>query len=165
MNPKPPARAYIGLGGNLGNVHQTFLLALERMAAFGTILQRSSTYQTPPWGDLEQPDYLNAVLEFETHCTSFELINLLLELETDLGRVRDRLWMPRNIDLDLLSYNQEVLDSKLLILPHPRLRQRGFVLLPLCEIAPHWQHPTLEQSATELLALVDLSGITRVGKL
>ncbi len=165
MTLQAPARAYIGLGGNLGKVHQTFALALERMAAFGTILQRSSLYQTPPWGDLEQPDYLNAVLEFETHCTRFELINLLLELETDLGRVRERLWMPRNIDLDLLSYNHDVLDSKLLILPHPRMHQRGFVLLPLYEIAPNWQHPTLQQSATELLALVDLSGITRVGVL
>jgi 2-amino-4-hydroxy-6-hydroxymethyldihydropteridine diphosphokinase len=165
MNSQPPAKAYLGLGGNLGNVRRTFKLALERLTALGTITKRSSLYQTPPWGELNQPDYLNAVLEFETHCSSFELINLLLQTETDLGRVRERLWMPRNLDLDLLSYNQEILDSPLLTLPHPRLHQRGFVLLPLCDIAPDWQHPILQRSARELLSKVDLTGIVQLGEL
>ena len=125
--------AYVGLGANLGDREGSIRRAAELFGA-----QRLSTIiETPPWGMIEQPDFLNAVAELETDLGPRPLLDRLIEVERELGRVRDgKRWGPRTIDLDLLVYGDETSDVPALQLPHPRLHERLFVLAPLAELAP-----------------------------
>ena len=147
------AQAFIGLGSNLGdrdaNLHAA-VKALEA-AAEVAIVQVSSFVETAPQGGPAQPDYLNAVAELRATTTPRELLNLLLDIENRLGRVRNERWGPRMIDLDLLLYDQQVIRQPELEVPHPRMHQREFVLRPLCEIAPDRVHPVLGKDARKLL--------------
>jgi 2-amino-4-hydroxy-6-hydroxymethyldihydropteridine diphosphokinase len=125
--------AYVGLGANLGHREASIRRAAELIAA----RRLSTIYETEPWGGVEQPDFLNAVGEIETDVGARALLDRLLEVERELGRVRDGTrWGPRVIDLDLLVYGAETSDVPTLTLPHPRLHERLFVLLPLAELAP-----------------------------
>jgi 2-amino-4-hydroxy-6-hydroxymethyldihydropteridine diphosphokinase len=134
------ASAGIGLGANLGDAAATLEAALVQIAAEPGIrlAARSALYRTPPWGDTDQADFVNAAAIVETDLTPHELLGRLLAIEARLGRTRakDRRWGPRAIDLDLLFYGDiEIADADLEI-PHPRLFDRAFVLKPLAEIAP-----------------------------
>ena len=125
--------AYVGLGANLGDREGSIRRASELIGA----RRLSTIIETPPWGIADQPDFLNAVAEVETDAGSRQLLDRLLEVERELGRVRDGTrWGPRTIDLDLLVYGDETSDVPALQLPHPRLHERLFVLAPLAELAP-----------------------------
>lgn len=131
--------AWIGLGANLGDPPATFRNALDRLDALESVAVRSVSpvYRTAPWGRGGQPDFLNAVAGLETQRSPQALLAALLAIETDLGRVRDgERWGPRKIDLDLLVFGDRVVDEPGLRLPHPRLIERAFVLIPLADLAP-----------------------------
>jgi 2-amino-4-hydroxy-6-hydroxymethyldihydropteridine diphosphokinase len=125
--------AYVGLGANLGDREAS----IRRAAALIEARRLSTIIETEPWGGIEQPDFLNAVAEVESGLGPRPLLDRLLEVERELGRVRDgKRWGPRTIDLDLLLYGDETSDVAALQLPHPRLHERSFVLVPLAELAP-----------------------------
>ena len=131
------ADALIGLGGNLGDVATTFDEALKRLEKSGVrILARSSNWRTPPWGVTDQPPFLNACVRAETDLSPRALLDLCLRIEIEFGRRREAKWGPRILDLDLLDVDGVSLDEPGLILPHPFLTERAFVLVPLAEIAP-----------------------------
>jgi 2-amino-4-hydroxy-6-hydroxymethyldihydropteridine diphosphokinase len=127
------ARAFVGLGANLGDREAAILDAAQRIEA-----KRLSTIrETEPWGYADQPPYLNAVAEVETELSPQELIARLLEVERELGRIRlGPRWGPRTIDLDLLLYDDAVVEEPDLVVPHPRLHERVFALKPLAELDP-----------------------------
>ncbi len=132
---------YIALGGNVGDVRATFRNVSERdLPALGAeVMARSSAYRTAAltWDpNEEQEDYWNAVIRVRTHLSAPELMRELIALEEEHGRTRERRWAPRTLDLDLLLYGETRLKSDLVELPHPRLQDRAFVLVPLAEIAP-----------------------------
>lgn len=132
-----PARAYLSLGGNIGDVRATFAAAIHRLGRNGARLaRRSSDYETPPWGKTDQQPFVNACIMVETSLAPHELLDLCLKVELELGRVRLEKWGPRVIDIDLLAYDQRVIESPTLIIPHRYMLERAFVLVPLAEIAP-----------------------------
>jgi 2-amino-4-hydroxy-6-hydroxymethyldihydropteridine diphosphokinase len=148
-------KAYVGLGSNLGEREVHMKAALEELTHLPeTRLGRvSSIYDTAPVGDLDQPNFLNAVAQLETDLTARQLLWNLLLVERRLGRVRSasRRFGPRVIDLDLLVFGDQVLDADELVVPHPLMHLRGFVLVPLAEIEPTLVHPTLGRTMQELL--------------
>lgn len=135
--------AYIGLGSNLGDRAGNLQTALSELAQMPTIniTQVSSLYETAPVGVTEQPEFVNAVAALETTLTPLELLGVFLHLENKIGRVRTVRWGPRVIDLDLLLYGSERIALPELTVPHPRLHERAFVLVPLAEIAPNLALP------------------------
>ena len=142
--------AYVGLGANLGDREASIRRAAELIGA----RRLSTIIETEPWGITDQPDFLNAVAEVETDAGARVLLDRLLEVERELGRVRDgKRWGPRTIDLDLLLYGSEKSDLPALQLPHPRLHERLFVLLPLAELAPDLVVPGKETVADLLTKL------------
>ena len=149
-----PATAYIALGSNLGNREQHLHSAIDALEHLGEIGAISSFYATEPVGNVPQPDFLNAVVELKTQLAPEKLLQSLLQIEQQQGRDRTASppQGPRTLDLDLLSYGTLVLATSTLTLPHPALAQRRFVLEPLAEIAPQWQHPVRGKTAAELLA-------------
>jgi 2-amino-4-hydroxy-6-hydroxymethyldihydropteridine diphosphokinase len=159
---RPGVRAYVALGGNLGVVADTFAAALAEIGALpGTrVAARSSLYRNPPLGDVPQPDYLNAVAAIDTTLAPADLLQALLAIERRHGRTRDAAapWGPRTLDLDLVLHGELVLDAPGLRVPHPRLHERAFVLLPLAEIAPDAHVPGLGP-VRALLAAVDVSAL------
>jgi 2-amino-4-hydroxy-6-hydroxymethyldihydropteridine diphosphokinase len=165
MRPDAPVRAYVGLGGNEGDVATTLEEALWALDALPqtTIQHQSAFYRTPAWGRTDQPDFINAVVELRTRTAPRALLELLLEIEQRFGRVRnaaDR-WGPRALDLDLLLYGDEIVDEPGLTVPHPHLHERAFVLVPLAEIAPSLAIPG-RGDVKSLLAAVDVSGIEAI---
>ena len=134
------ADVLIALGGNVGDVRATFARALPLITArtSGTLLARSSDYETPPWGETAQSPFINACIRLETALEPSTLLAALHAIEAEFGRDRlsERRWGPRPLDLDLLAYDDLAVTSDDLTLPHPRLLERAFVLVPLAEIAP-----------------------------
>jgi 2-amino-4-hydroxy-6-hydroxymethyldihydropteridine diphosphokinase len=156
--------AWIGLGANLSDPVLQLDRALERLCAIEQLrcMRRSSYYHTPPWGDKDQDDFVNAVVEVETSLEPLDLLHELQAIELTMGRQRHhRRWGPRLIDLDLLLYGDVRLQTKELELPHPRLHQRAFVLLPLSELDENLLIPG-QGFVGELLDNVDLTGIRRL---
>ena len=147
--------AAVSLGSNLGDRRAFILHGLKGLAALpGTrLIAVSSIYETDPVGGPEQGAYLNAAALLETTLTPHELLNHLLEIERTAGRERAVRWGPRTLDLDLLLYGDRVIDDARLILPHPRLTGRSFVLTPLTEIAPDLVHPVSCLTIAALLAI------------
>jgi 2-amino-4-hydroxy-6-hydroxymethyldihydropteridine diphosphokinase len=149
--------AYIALGSNLpspaGTPRQTLEAAIESLADLGQIQAQSSFYETAPVGYANQPTFLNAAHALETTLDPEPLLDHLLQIERRFGRDRTHgiLNGPRTLDLDLLLYDDRILDTPRLQLPHPRLAERAFVLIPLAEIAPNLMHPQLHQSMKQLL--------------
>jgi len=157
------SKAWIALGSNLGDRADLLARAVTLLAESGvTPLAVSHLYETVPEGGREEPLYLNAVLQAESDLTARELLELLLQIERRLGRSQDRSG-PRTCDLDLLAVDDVTIDEPGLTLPHPRLHQRAFVLVPLCELDPNWRPPGAQESVAELLAaLVVVPGATRL---
>ncbi len=158
------ASALIALGGNVGDVRATFARAIPAICdrAKARLVARSSDYATPPWGDEQQPPFVNACIEIETALEPHALLLALHDIERDFGRDRanERRWGPRTLDLDLLAYDDLAIDARGLMLPHPRLFERAFVLVPLCEIAP--ARLIGGRTAAEALKTVDVNGIERL---
>ena len=145
------AIAYIALGSNLGDKEKNLRRALLLLTQQGVEVVRVSSFlSTEPYGVTDQPQFLNAVACVRTSLTPLALLDVLLATELAMGRVRLRHWGERNIDLDLLLYEDVVLDTPRLRLPHPDMQNRDFVLLPLAEIAPELKHPTLQKTIWEL---------------
>jgi 2-amino-4-hydroxy-6-hydroxymethyldihydropteridine diphosphokinase len=126
--------AYIGLGANLGDAAATVERAFAALGKIGRVVKRSSLYRTEPWGNSDQPAFVNAVALLETRHTPQVLLAELKSLETELGRTPTERWGPRVIDLDILTYDDLSLNESTLQIPHPQLRARAFVLVPLSEV-------------------------------
>lgn len=158
--PLPLIRAYIAFGSNLGDRHAHLLAARERLCAAAGIdcIAASSLYESQPCGGPRgQGLYLNAVLEIATVLDPFALLELLQIIEKENGRVRSEQWSERTLDLDLLLYGDLIIDSEFLTLPHPRLHERAFVLLPLRELAPALLHPFYCKTILQLSMAIDFS--------
>lgn len=155
------ADALIGMGGNLGDVAATFRSAIARLEAAGCrVVARSSLWRTPPWGVTDQPAFLNACVRVETDLAPRALLDLCLATETALGRVRDRKWGPRTLDLDLLDVDGRTIDEPGLTLPHPWIGDRAFVLIPLAEIAPNTEIGG--RTVAAMAAAIDHAGLERI---
>ncbi len=156
--------AYVGLGSNLDDPQQQVSSALAALDELPStrLSRRSSLYRSAPWGLVDQPDFINAVAELETELDAAGLLAQLLELEVRLGRRRDGpRWGPRRIDLDLLVHGDEATNSAGLQLPHPRIGERAFVLMPLAELAPNLELVGIGV-ITERLRHIDISQCTRM---
>ncbi|NIJ51168.1 2-amino-4-hydroxy-6-hydroxymethyldihydropteridine diphosphokinase [Dyadobacter arcticus] len=144
---------FLLLGSNLGDRHGILQSARKLIAEkVGNLIQQSSIYETEPWGITDQPAFLNQVIEIETRLAPEEVLRSMLDIEHELGRIRYERWGARVIDIDLLYYKDVIMDSARLTLPHPRIQDRRFTLIPLAEIAPDFIHPLLNKTSLELLA-------------
>jgi 2-amino-4-hydroxy-6-hydroxymethyldihydropteridine diphosphokinase len=153
--------AYIALGTNLGDRSANLRAALEAFPPDVRVLAESHVYETPPWGYADQPAFLNMAVRAETDLEPEALLGYLKQLEAQLGREPSFRNGPRRIDLDILFYDDLVLDESSLSIPHPRLHERAFVLVPLADLAPDLRHPVLGQTVREMLATNDSAGISQ----
>lgn len=145
--------AYLLIGSNLGD-KATYLNTASSyiQQECGEIVKQSSYYETEPWGFTEQPSFLNQALCIQTALAPAELMQTLLQIESQMGRTRTQKMGPRIIDLDILQIDQETIDTPLLQLPHPAMHLRRFALIPMVEIAPNLIHPQFNKTITQLLA-------------
>ena len=146
---------YIALGTNLGERLANLHDAINALAPDVRVLHESTIYETPPWGYTDQPAFLNMVVEAETSLSPRALLEYLKQREDELGRVKNFRYGPRHIDLDILFYDDLVLEDERLQIPHPRLHERAFVLVPLNDLAPDFVHPVLGVDVKSLLGGVD----------
>lgn len=158
-------RVFLGLGSNVGDRDTNLADALRALAQVATITRVSSVYDTAPMHVTEQPRFHNLVCEAETGLTPVDLLHSVKEIERHLGRQHRQRYGPREIDIDLLFYDQLILQTAELTLPHPRLAERAFVLAPLAEIAPALIHPVLGKSMEALLQGVPGGDVQRLGPL
>lgn len=159
-------RAYIGLGSNLGNPEAQLTNALQALAELPTsaLIATSSFYCSQPLGPQDQPPYVNAAALLETSLAPRELLDKMLTIEEHQGRIRDgRRWHARTLDLDLLLYGEEQLEQEGLVVPHPEIPKRNFVLCPLAEIAQDLHIPGMGR-VTDLLVMVGMDGLKRINR-
>jgi len=156
------SRVYLALGTNLGDRMLNLAHALTLLPPAVKLLRCSRVYETLPWGYLDQPDFLNMVIEGETELEPLQLLEQLKFLEEKIGREKSVRYGPRLIDLDILFSDDLQLHSERLDIPHPRLAERAFVLVPLADLAPDLEYPVTHETIRELLAKVDRSGISAV---
>lgn len=155
---------YLALGSNLDNRVANLKATLNNLPPQVMVRKKSSVYETPPWGFEDQPAFLNQVVEAETYLEPEPLLKHLKRLEKALGRLPGFENGPRLIDIDILFFDELTLDTSPLVIPHPRLHERGFVLVPLVELAPELVHPVLKKSVSELLRACDKTGIKKLIK-
>ena len=145
------AIVHLGIGSNIGDRQANCERALELLGGRGIKIKKvSSMYETRPWGLKEQPDFINMAAEAETDLSPEELLDALKGIEKEMGRKDTVKWGPRVIDLDILFYNDEIVDTQRLRIPHPFIHERDFVVVPLAEIAPDKVHPVLKKSVRQL---------------
>ena len=159
-------KAYLLIGGNVGNKFPNLERAMTLLQKqCGDITSRSSFYETAPWGNTEQASFLNLALELHTKLTAINLMLRLLETEKEMGRIRQEKYGPRIIDLDILLFNDEVVHTPELTIPHKELQNRRFVLEPLTEIAALIIHPVFNKTIQQLLdECTDHSEVTRLAE-
>lgn len=150
---------YLSLGSNLGDRALNLQSAITRLSAKMHLLNQSAIYETEPWGYADQPTFLNQVVKAHTSMEPSELLDYLKETEVSIGRQETFRFGPRVIDLDILFYDDLILDTPRLTIPHPRIAERAFVLVPLSEIDPNMRHPIFNKTIQELKASVDTSSI------
>ena len=161
--PSGLVTAYVGLGSNLGGRSRNLQGAIDRLGKVGIITAVSSIYQTKPWMvDGYQPRYLNQVVAVNTILDALQVVTELLAIESSLGRVREEKNASRTLDLDLLLHGDIVLEASGVTVPHPRLHERAFVLVPLAEIAADVVHPILDRTISDLADESDRSGISGI---
>lgn len=151
---------YLALGTNLGDRVANLRAARDALPPAVVVEACSSIYETPPWGYTEQSAFLNQVLRGRTRRLPQSLLAYLKRTENQLGRQKSFRYGPRLIDIDILYYDQLVLQSESLTIPHPHMAQRAFVCVPLAEIAPNLRHPVLGVTSQELLSGLDINGVT-----
>ena len=152
---------YLALGTNLGDRPANLKQAIAALTPQMEVKAKSQVYETPPWGFEDQPKFLNQVIKANTYLDPEPLLKHLKRLEVALGRKESFPNGPRLIDMDILFYDDLVLEKPSLVLPHPRLHERGFVLLPLLEIAPNLVHPVHKKSVREMAEMCNMTGIEK----
>ncbi len=146
------AKAYIGIGSNLGNRHANCTEAVELLRKNTIdVTRQSAMHETKPWGVVKQPAFINMAVEIETDLTPLRLLSILKKIETAMGREDTFRWGPRIIDLDILLYDDLLVNEPGLVIPHPFMHERDFVLKPLSEIAPEKVHPLLKKTILQLM--------------
>lgn len=156
---------YLGIGTNLGDRFANLQKAVEMLQERMTVTAVSPVYATEPWGDTNQPPFLNACVAAVTDLQPRELLALLKEIEREMGRTPTRHWGPRVIDIDILFYNRLVLHEPDLTIPHPAVPERAFVLAPLADIIPEYVHPETGKTVEQMLDEVDASGVQHLMEL
>lgn len=157
-----PTCVYLALGSNLGDRSHNLQQALEKIAEKVSILKTSSIYETPPWGYFEQPVFYNQVLCGTTSLNPIELLAFIKEIEANMGRIKNFQNGPRLIDIDILLFSEQIVMTENLVIPHPRMLERAFVLLPLSEIEPDLLIPGTHNNISEHLLNVDQTGIHKL---
>ena len=150
---------YLALGSNMGNRLSNLKAAVLNLTPQMTVKQKSSVYETPPWGFTEQDAFLNQVVKVTTYLEPEPLLRHLKRMETALGRVPNFQNGPRAIDIDILFFDKMIINTPPLVVPHPRLHERAFVLVPLAEIEPDFIHPILQRPINKILEDVNRSEI------
>lgn len=145
--------AYLILGGNKGDKLKNLQVAIEQLEKkAGRVLKKSDIYVTAAWGNTDQPDFFNQVVCLQTELSAHELLNQLLKIEEESGRIRDaQKWMERTLDIDILFFNDSIIKTDNLTIPHPYIQDRKFVLIPMAEVAPEFMHPELNKNIKTLL--------------
>ena len=147
-------KIYLLLGSNIGNTAQQLIKAKKNIEKkIGGIIRQSSIYQTAAWGKTDQPDFLNQVIIAETKLSAQESMQAILSIEKEMGRIRTIKNAPRIIDIDILFFNKEIINQTNLIIPHPEIQNRRFVLVPLNELSPNLKHPILQKNIHQLLKI------------
>ena len=143
---------YLILGSNLGDPESSLQTALQKIKSeVGKVVRTSSVYVTEPWGLKDQPAFYNQVIEVDTDLNAYDTLEKLLEIEISMGRIRGRKWAERIIDIDILYFEDQIIDADELRIPHPGIPDRRFVLVPLCELIPEMVHPVLKVTNAQLL--------------
>jgi 2-amino-4-hydroxy-6-hydroxymethyldihydropteridine diphosphokinase len=143
---------FLLLGTNLGNRLENIQKAIAEIESrIGLVIARSKVYQTAPWGRTGQPDFFNQVIQLSSDLPPYDLLSAIQQIEKKLGRQRDQRWGARTIDIDILFFNDEIIESPNLTIPHPAMEQRRFTLVPLAEMAPFLRHPKSHKTMVELL--------------
>ncbi|UAY51443.1 2-amino-4-hydroxy-6-hydroxymethyldihydropteridine diphosphokinase [Ferruginibacter albus] len=147
-------RIYLLLGSNIGNSQQQLLKAIKLIEKnIGNVIRQSKLYQTAAWGNNDQPDFLNQVIIVATKQAPEKLIQTILAIEEKMGRVRTIKNAPRIIDIDILFFDKDIIQQKDLIVPHPEIQNRRFVLTPLNELSPNFKHPVIKKNIHQLLSI------------
>jgi 2-amino-4-hydroxy-6-hydroxymethyldihydropteridine diphosphokinase len=150
---------YLSLGTNLGNRAANLKQALSLLPPQMTVKAKSKVYETPPWGYTDQDQFLNQVVKVTTYLEPENLLKHIKRLEVAMGRKATFRYGPRLIDIDILFYDDEILETPSLTIPHPNLHERGFILLPMMDIAPDLVHPVRKKSIREMIGFCDMGGI------
>lgn len=150
---------YLGIGTNLGDRYANLQEAVAQLGKRVTVTAVSPVYATEPWGETDQPPFLNACVAAVTDLPPRELLVVVKDIEREMGRTPTRHWGPRVIDIDILFYNRLVVHEPDLAIPHPRIPERAFVLAPLADIIPDYVHPETGETVEQMLERADMAGV------